>query len=234
MIEGKLIQQQYQPQNVQVIIQGKDDAAAMVLVNENGVIKHIKPHNLHAHVTSSPGLARGPPLVLDGNHVGNDPHAHVTNSPGLAHDPPLALDGNHTGNDPSSALLSQLQQAKTKVKNLEMELAETAIDLVMTKASLAKEKEKTRRLWQKQFEQHLAHEEEMDEKDAEIEKLKAELEKLRNPGWGPPAREACLTTSAQLEGRSTAPTRVGKALPVDPYTGRPYCRGNSTSFVIIV
>ena len=59
----------------------------------------------------------------------------------------------------------------------------------------------------------------MDEKDAETEKLKAKLEKLRNPGWGPPAREACLTASAQLDGRSTAPTRVGKALPVDPYTG---------------
>ena len=123
MIEGKLIQQQYQPQNMQVIIQGKDDAAAMFLVNENGVIKHIEPHILHAHVISSPGLARGAPLALDGNQAA-----------------------------PSSALLSQLQQAKTKVENLEMELAEIATDLVMTKASLAKEKEKTRRLWEKQCE----------------------------------------------------------------------------------
>ena len=174
MIEGKLIQQQYQPQNVQVIIQGKDDAAAMFLVNENGVIIHIEPHILHAHVTSSPDLARGAPLALDGNQVGSDP---------------------------SSALLSQLQQAKTRVESLETELAETAADLVMTKASLAKEKEKTRRLWQKQCEQHLANEEEMDEKVAEIEKLKAELEKLRNPIGYPHLREQLVGISGLMERR---------------------------------
>ena len=144
----------------------------------------------------------------------------MTSSPGLTRGAPLALDGNQADNDPSSALLSQLQQAKVKIENLEMELAETATDLVKTKALLAKEKEKTRQLWQKQCEQHLAHEEEMDEKDAEIEKLKADLEKLSSPGLGPPAIEECPTTSAQLDGRSTAPTRVGKAPPVDPYTGK--------------
>ena len=119
MIEGKFIQQQYEPQNVQVVIQGKDDTAAMFLVNENGVIKYIEPRNAHAHVTNSPGIARGAPL---------------------------APDGNQPDSDSSSALLIQLQQAKVRAEDLEAELAETSTDLVMTKALLAKEKERVKKL----------------------------------------------------------------------------------------
>ena len=64
MIQGKLIQQQYQPQNVQVVIQGKDDEATMFLVNENGVIK-FESCNTHVHVTNSPEFAHGAPLALE-------------------------------------------------------------------------------------------------------------------------------------------------------------------------
>lgn len=70
-------------------------------------------------------------------------HAHVTSSPTIAHRALLVLDHNQESSDPSSALLIQLQQAKVK---LEMELADTATDLILTKASLAKEKEMSKQL----------------------------------------------------------------------------------------
>ena len=73
MIEGKLVQQQYQPQNVQVVVQGKDDEAAMFLVNENGVIKCIESRNTHDHVTNSPESAHGALLAFEREQESDDP-----------------------------------------------------------------------------------------------------------------------------------------------------------------
>ena len=38
MIEGKLTGLRYQPENVQVVVQGKDEGAVIFLVNETGII----------------------------------------------------------------------------------------------------------------------------------------------------------------------------------------------------
>ena len=50
MIEEKLMELQYQLQNVQVIVQGKNDGAVMFLVNESGVIKCDELYDESAHV----------------------------------------------------------------------------------------------------------------------------------------------------------------------------------------
>ena len=52
MIDGKLANLQHEATNVQVIVQGKTDEAAMFLVNEDGIILSINTHHMpHAHVT---------------------------------------------------------------------------------------------------------------------------------------------------------------------------------------
>ena len=61
MIDGKLADLQ-QATNVQVIIQGKHDGAAMFLVNENGIILSINAHHTpQAHVTSHNEMSAGIP-----------------------------------------------------------------------------------------------------------------------------------------------------------------------------
>ena len=66
MIEGKLMELQYQPQNVQVIIHSKNDGAAMFLVNDTGVIKCIELCDESAHVLDNEnGNAWGAPQVFE-------------------------------------------------------------------------------------------------------------------------------------------------------------------------
>jgi len=71
MIEGKLSGLRYQPENVQVVVQGKEERAALFLVNEVGVIVSIATCNMHAHVTHVQSkLAHGAPLAQ--SHEGNE------------------------------------------------------------------------------------------------------------------------------------------------------------------
>ena len=41
MIEGKLLEMELEPRNIQVAIQGTDENSVLFLINENGVIKTI-------------------------------------------------------------------------------------------------------------------------------------------------------------------------------------------------
>jgi len=47
LIEGKLIEMYEEPQNVQVIVQGKNESAHMFLISENCTIKHAHDHVPH-------------------------------------------------------------------------------------------------------------------------------------------------------------------------------------------
>ena len=113
-----------------------------------------------------------------------------------------------------------MQQAKLKIEGLETELADTAADLVLMKASLTKEKDKSKRLWQKQREQHMVHEDEMNKKDAEIERLKVEVAGSQCPGEPFMRQSSPMTCSGSIADiQPTMPTRVGKAPLVNPHTG---------------
>jgi len=55
MIEGKLIDLGYEPENVQVILQGTDKLAyKLSLVNENGIISTFAHSREHEHASSEP------------------------------------------------------------------------------------------------------------------------------------------------------------------------------------
>ena len=72
MIEGKLMELQYKPQNVQVIAQGKNYGAAMFLVNETGVIKCIESCDESAHKTVMQGSTisrNGPDQTRPNSHT---------------------------------------------------------------------------------------------------------------------------------------------------------------------
>ena len=104
---------------MQVIIQGKDDEAAMFLVNENGVIKSIATCNEHARVvTDQSHNMRGAPLAFG--------HAQVD------------VSGN------CSKALMELGRVKEKIASLKKELAVSMTDLSSVKASLAKERQKSK------------------------------------------------------------------------------------------
>ena len=195
IIEGKLMELQYQPQNVQVIVQGKNDGAAMFLVNETGVIKCIESCDESAHVLDNQnGNARGAPQAFEREQWEDD--------------------------DASSEATLELKQAKVKIASLETELRDAMKDLTSVKALLAKEKEKSKRLWQQSCERYLTHEDEMGKKDIEIEELREQVTQLLHPTSARPlSRTSSVASVVQDVGRPPVPLRIGKAPPVDPYTG---------------
>ena len=70
MIDGKLADLQQEATNVQVIVQGKCDGAAMFLVNENSIILFINAHHTpQTHVTSHSESSSAPLRV---SPEGND------------------------------------------------------------------------------------------------------------------------------------------------------------------
>ena len=55
IIEGKFLEMELEPHNIQVAIQGTNESFVLFLINENGIIKYIKPtHNINKHVSSQP------------------------------------------------------------------------------------------------------------------------------------------------------------------------------------
>ena len=71
MKDGKLADLQQEAANVQVIIQGKHDGAAMFLVNENGIILSINAHHVpQAHMNSHNKSSGAPLRVSPGGNDG--------------------------------------------------------------------------------------------------------------------------------------------------------------------
>ena len=103
----------------------QDEGAVIFLVNEAGIIMSIAARHIHAHMTHvQSGLARGPPLA----------RSHENNETSRT-DAQLAA-----------------EQAKVRIAELEADLSDVTADLSTTKTALAKEKQRTRRLWQQQCE----------------------------------------------------------------------------------
>ena len=121
--------------------QGKEEGAAIFLVNEFGVIVSIAARHMHAHVT------------------------HVQSR--LAHGAPLAQ--SHEGNETSRTDAQvALEQAKVMIAELEADLHDVRADLSATKTALAKEKIVAAAT--------TVHKDELEKKDTEIAKLRAQLE----------------------------------------------------------
>ena len=140
-----------------MIVQGKNDGAAMFLVNETGVIKCIESCDESAHVHSN---ACGAPQTFQREQWED--------------------------NGASSEAMLELKQAKAKIASLETELRYAMKDLMSVKALLAKQKEKSKCLWQQSCERYLTYEDEMGRKDVEIEGLREQVTRLLHPTSLPP------------------------------------------------
>ena len=122
--------------------------------------------------------------------------------------------------DASSEVIVELKQANVKIASLETELRDVMKDLTSVKALLAKEKEKSKRLWQQSCKWYLTHEDKMGRKDIEIEELREQVTRLLRPTSPPPLPGiSSVATVVQNVGSPPAPLMIGKAPPVDPYTG---------------
>ena len=164
LIEGKLIEIEHEPKNVQVIIQGKDKLVyKLFLVDENGIIStftHSRDH--HEYVSSQPvdtnvANESGSALRESASGLERLKHELETQSQELAF---------------VNEQLHVIQLALEEEKQKSLEQVEKIKEL---EQSLAKERQKAKRFWREKCDQQLVHEDALEKKDEEIKRLERQL-----------------------------------------------------------
>ena len=159
-IEEKLTEMGYEPESVQVIIQGRGDDASMFLVNDTGIIKMIEcvkaGCRAHDHDETSSESADSRSALRDARHGETvvESESRSGEIEQLRQDLQLAL----AEADQERALTAQKEEQIRVLQN-----------------ALEKEKRKSKRFWRDKCEQLLNYEEDLEAKDAEIALLKAQL-----------------------------------------------------------
>ena len=212
IVEGKLREMDKNPTEVQVIVQGSDDDnGTLFLINDEGVILTVEAV-IDSHVTGDEVESNaGSRSALRSEHVSRSSSTEPSELEATIEELRLALDG---------------EEHKSAVQ---------LIELTSVREALTREKQKVKRMWRQRCEQLLTHEDQQEAKDAEIRALKMELARLRVPRERvsehstTPVHNPVTVTNV---GDSTAPerlqgetagrtrtSRVGKAPPVDTFTG---------------
>ena len=157
LIEGKLVEMDRQPSDVQVIIQGTNRDGNIYLVDETGIIKSIKVALKHVSDKPQPdGGARSVLRELDGD----------------THELRSALSEQISRVE---ALTIELRTAQHLLEEERSSGREKDAEIATLKNQLATEKQRVKRHWREKCEQLLAHEESLEEKEAEIALLKARI-----------------------------------------------------------
>ena len=139
-----------QPSDVQVIIQGTDRDGNIYLVNETGIIKSIKVAVKHLSDKPQPdGGARSALRELDGD----------------ARELRSALSEQISRVE---ALTVELQTALHLLEEERSSGREKDAEIATLENQLVTEKQQVKRHWREKCEQSLAHEESLEEKEAEI------------------------------------------------------------------
>lgn len=162
LIEEKLVEMDRQPTDVQVIVQGTNDDGNIFLVDESGIIKSIKGALKHVSGESrSDGVVRS---VLRGS----DSDTRQLRS---------MLDEQ---TDKVEALTAELRTAQQMLVDEQASSREKDTEITRLEDLLAKEKQRVKKHWREKCELLLAHEEALEEKDAEILLVRARIVSLTN------------------------------------------------------
>ena len=214
IIKGKLREMDKDPAEVQVIVKDLEgDDGTLFLINDEGVIITVEAL-LDSHVTSETTSTTSSRSALRSEHDSRSSSAEP---------------------NPLEATVRELRSA---LEEEQQRAADHLAELTSAKEALAREKQKVKRMWRDKCEQLLRHEDQQNAKDAEIQSLKAELARLRashertseervrsssvpsnseglssNDGGG-----LLISPQHEISGR-TQSARVGKAPPIDTFTG---------------
>ena len=195
VIEGKLVELGHEPRNTQVIVASVD--STLYLVDESGIIgqesEHVSPENLNTNNNS---------------HVIND----IETLRGQLREACLEIEGLrgrvHERDETLAGLRAEIETANAGLQDARAE-AETLRREVKTQTAKAK------RFWAQKCEQLLAQEAIVEEKDAEITRLQAQISShsVQTLTEGDTPNE----DSASLRDVPLSQGRRGKAPPVDPF-----------------
>ena len=211
LIEGKLVEMGRQPSDVQVITQGNNGDGNIFLVDETGIIKSIKGAPTHVNDDSHPdGGARS--ALRESDSDTRQLHSLL--------DEQISTVETLTAELQTSRRLLEEEKTSGREKDSEIETLQNL---------LAKEKQRVKRHWREKCEQLLAHEESLEEKEAEIALLKArilsltsrttEVQAIETPVTDDGVPQELTALSPREISRNVTTTRRGKAPPVEPYTG---------------
>ena len=206
---------EYEPENVQVIIQGRGDDAMMFLVNNTGIIKTIECGKAACRVNNEVGSETNARSALRGvQHVEHN----IESESRFSEIEQLRLD---------------LQSALARTKQKRAMTAQKEEQILALQGALDKEKQKSKRFWRENCEQLLTYEENLEEKEVEIALLKAWLmmatsnrseyadRVILSPHRveGNASRTTMTATSLDSSTVQISTTRRGKVPPIEPFTG---------------
>ena len=224
-IKEKLLEMEYEPMNVLVIIQGRGDDASMFLVNDNDIIEKIECGKVACRANDETGSESNSRSALrDVRHVEHD------------------LEG-HSRSSEIEQLRQDLQSARVTADQHRAIITQKEEQIRGLQAALDKEKQKSKRFWCEKCEQLLTYEEHLEVKDAEIALLKAQLIAATASSSSEHAERVVLSPH-RVEGNVSRPilnaarldspltsrgsieqtvqistTRRGKAPPIEPFAG---------------
>ena len=206
LIEGKLIEMEHEPKNVQVILQGKGkDDYKLFLVDDNGIISsftHTRDH--YEHVISQPV---GMNVSIESSVAPRE-----TDSKLECLQRELEMQSEELTSIREQLHMVQLALEEEKQKSLDH--VERIKEL---QQSLAKERQKAKRFWREKCDQQLAHEDALEKKDDEINRLSRQLQCVKDED----KKFDTPLTNDRREEILDVPTvsRRGKAPPVHLFTG---------------
>ena len=210
-IKEKLTDMEYEPENVQVIIQGRGDDAMMFLVNNTGIIKTIECGKA---ACEQRGRSDARSALWGARHVEHN----IESESRFSEIEQLRLD---------------LQSALARTEQEQAMTAQKEEQILALQGALDKEKQKSKRFWREKCEQLLTYEENLEAKEVEIALLKARLmtatsnrseyadRVILSPHRveGNASRTIMTATSLDSSTVQISTTRRGKAPPIEPFTG---------------
>ena len=208
LIEGKLMEMGKEPPNVQVVVQGTDENSVLFLINEDGIIRTIKPaRDRVVHVSSQPVDA-----ARDEGPV--ETRSALRESEGEPAEVEQRLE---TQSLELQRVRELLRQAEAEVEEGRTPTQQHDEELHGLRAVVAKEKQKVKRIWWEKCEQ-LSHEEAIYRKDMEIARLKARLLAVTSPPSPPTSPGSSIRVVEDEPRRPSSSHRRGKASPVDSFS----------------
>ena len=202
LIEGKLLELEYEPRNVQIVVENAD--SKLYLVNESGILKqeseHVSCEDFYTHNNNN-----------NISHVTTD----IESLQGELREARLEVEGLHKRvherNETLAALHVELETANAGLNEARPEIETLRREVKVQTA-------KAKRFWTQKCEQLLTHETVIKERDAEIARLQ---ELINNRAWATTVAtvETLSEDNVSSEAGAVFPGRRGKAPPVDPFKG---------------
>ena len=201
LIEGKLVELEYEPRNVQVVVANAD--SKLYLVNESGILKqeseHVSREDFYTHNNNNI------------SHVTTD----IESLQGELREARLEVEGFRERVRERDETLAALQ---VELETANAGLNEARAEIETLRREVKEQTVKAKRFWTQKCEQLLTHETVVEEKDAKITRLQ-ELINNRARTTTAAAVETLSEDNVSSEAGTVFRGRRGKAPPVDPFKG---------------